>query len=87
MNSKSKRRMNAQVSQDYDETKHFTSEQFPDDTFTIVLKVGGKTFSKGVNLVNDTVKTENLIGNMMQSVIDTVKSKKIKKGVVENETI
>lgn len=64
--------MNENDSQEYDVTKKLDDAAIPDDTITIVIKCGGKTFSKGVKMEESQEKTAILAGNMMQSVIDTV---------------
>lgn len=64
----------------YDPLKKIQSEQIPDDTITVIIKCGGKTYMRGIKLEETQEKTAALVGNVMQSVLDTVDAKGLKAG-------
>jgi len=64
----------------YDPLKKIQSEQIPDDTITVIIKCGGKTYMRGIKLEDTQEKTAALVGNVMQSVLDTVDAKGLKAG-------
>lgn len=82
MNSKSKRKklMYEQQSDPYNPENHLKDEQIPDDTITVIIKCGGRTYMKGIRLPDTQEKTAALVGNAMQTVLDTVDAKGLKKG-------
>lgn len=75
--------MDETKSKPYVAAKHFSTEQIPDDTITVIIKAGGKVYSKGINLEPSVEATARLVGNVMQTVLDTVDLKKLKATVGE----
>lgn len=72
--------MDEQPSQEYNPTDTIGSDQVPDDTITVIIKCGGRTFFKGMKLAETQEDTALLVGNMMQSVLDTVDARGLKVG-------
>lgn len=67
-------------SQPYNPQNHITPDQVPDDTITIIIKSGERTYYRGVNLEDTQEKTAELATILMQQVIDTVDAKGLKSG-------
>lgn len=78
--SKKKPLMRERESLAYNPEDHIRDEQIPEDTITVIIKCGGRTYSRGINLADTQEKTAALVGNVMQSVLDTVDAKGLKKG-------
>lgn len=64
----------------YDPNDVIRSEQVPDDTITVLIKCGGRLYARGVKLADTQEKTAALVGNVLQSVLDTVDAKGLKAG-------
>lgn len=64
----------------YNPDDHFRSEQIPEDTITIIVKCGGRTYTRGVNLEDTQEKTARLATVLMQQVVDTIDAKGLKAG-------
>jgi len=64
----------------FDPMAVLNQEALPDDTITIIIKCGGKTYSRGVNLEESQETTAKLALVLMQQVVDTVDAKGLKKG-------
>lgn len=64
----------------YDATADLNIAAVPDDTITIVMKCGGKVYLRGIKMPDTQEKTAALVGNMMQTVLDTVDAKGLKAG-------
>lgn len=72
--------MQEQLSNIFDPMKTLKDEQFPNDSITIVIKCGGRTYFRGINLEDTQEKTAKVCGILMQQVVDTVDAKGLKAG-------
>lgn len=72
--------MQEQISNIFDPMKTIQDEQIPNDTITIIIKCGGRTYFRGVNLEDTQEKTARVCGILMQQVVDTVDAKGLKAG-------
>lgn len=68
------------ASKTYDPMAVLNQEAIPDDTITIIIKCGGRTYSRGVNLEDTQEKTAKIASILMQQVVDTVDAKGLKAG-------
>lgn len=65
---------------DYDVVNAVREGGIPDDTITIILKCGGKIYSRGINLEDTQEKTAKVVAALMQQIADTVDAKGLKAG-------
>jgi len=72
--------MQDQLSDTYNPMDKLKDGQFPDDSITIVIKCGGRTYFRGVNLEDTQEKTAKMCKVLMQQVVDTVDAKGLKSG-------
>lgn len=72
--------MEMQDSQTYNPMEKLRDEQIPDDTITIIIKCGGRTYFRGINLEDTQEKTAKLVTVLTQQVLDTVDAKGLKAG-------
>lgn len=64
----------------YDVMDKLNDAAIPDDTITIIIKCGGRTYFRGVNLEDTQEKTAKVAKVLMQQVVDTVDAKGLKIG-------
>lgn len=55
-------------------------EALPDDTLTVVIRSGGRVYSRGVNLPETQEQTAKVVKAVMQQTLDTVDAKGLKAG-------
>ena len=72
--------MEERLSNTYNPMDRIRDEQVPDDTITIIIKSGGRTYFRGVNLEDTQEKTAKMTKVLMQQVVDTVDAKGLKAG-------
>ena len=72
--------MNELNPQDYDVVNAVREGGIPDDTITIIIKSGGRIYSRGINLEDTQEKTAKVVQVLMQQVADTVDAKGLKAG-------
>ena len=65
---------------DYDVVNAVREGGIPDDTITIIVKCGGRMYSRGINLEDTQEKTAKVVQILMQQVADTVDAKGLKAG-------
>ena len=71
---------------DYDSKDPIRSEQIPEDTITIIVKSGGKMFSRKVLMEETHELNAKLATALMQQVVDTVDTHGLYRGKpVESE--
>jgi hypothetical protein len=64
----------------YDPIKLLDTAALPEDSITIVIRCGDRTYSRGVFLEDTQEKTAKLVSVLMQQVADTVDAKGLKAG-------
>ena len=64
----------------YDPTKMLDTAAVPEDSITIIIRCGDRTYSRGVFLEDTQEKTAKLVSVLMQQVADTVDAKGLKAG-------
>ena len=64
----------------YDVANHVKGDQVPDDTITIIIRSGGRTFAQGRKLPETQEQTVAVMEHMSQLAIDTIDLKGIKAG-------
>lgn len=64
----------------FDPTKQLDTSHVPDDTITIIVKCGGRTYGQGINMPATQEATAKVAGHMMQKVVDTIDAKGLKAG-------
>lgn len=67
-------------SKTYEVGKRIDDAAIPDDSITIIIKCGGRTYARGVNLEDTQEKTAKMVQVLMQQVADTVDAKGLKAG-------
>lgn len=72
--------MEESISKTYDPTKKLDTAAIPEDSITIIIRSGDRTYSRGVFLEDTQEKTAKLVSVLMQQVADTVDAKGLKAG-------
>jgi hypothetical protein len=72
--------MNELNPRDYGIVNAMREGGIPDDTITIIIKCGGRIYSRGVNLEDTQEKTAKVVSVLMQQIADTVDAKGLKAG-------
>ena len=72
--------MEEQLSNTFNPMDKVQDSAIPDDSITIIIKCGGRTYFKGVNLEDSQEETAKVATVLMQAVIDTVDAKGLKAG-------
>ena len=72
--------MNEVEPKDYNIVESINAGGIPDDTITVIVKCGGRMYSRGINLEDTQEKTAKVVSALMQQVADTVDAKGLKAG-------
>lgn len=72
--------MNEVEPKDYTIVESINAGGIPDDTITVIVKCGGRMYSRGINLEDTQEKTAKVVQVLMQQVADTVDAKGLKAG-------
>ena len=72
--------MDESISKTFNPTKQVDTAAIPDDSITIIIKSGDRTYSRGVYLEDTQEKTAKMVQVLMQQVADTVDAKGLKAG-------